>query len=116
MDFGNTIVTSWNSFYIQQQATDYIEATEDSVIESISFQKLQLLYEKFPELERFGRLVIEEKIVGIDMFYQGFYFLSAKEKYQLLTETFPGIDQRANLGHIASMLGITQETLSRIRK
>ena len=41
--------------------------------------------------------------------------MSAKERYNLLLTIFPDITQRVNLGHIASFLGISQETLSRIR-
>jgi len=41
--------------------------------------------------------------------------MTAKERYDLLLSTFPDVTQRVNLGHIASLLGISQETLSRIR-
>ncbi len=61
-----------------------------------------------------GKL-IEEQLVYIDTYSKGYMFLSAKEKYDKLLSFFPDIDQRANLGYIASMLGISQETLSRIR-
>lgn len=109
------MVTSWHSFIKQEPAEEYLEVTEASVLESITNEQLNILYKKYPELERFGRLIIEEQIAIIDQFYKGFYFLSAKEKYQALIAVFPSVIQRANLGHIASMLGISQETLSRIR-
>lgn len=44
------------------------------------------------------------------------YTLNQRERYRSLVDDFPDILQRVNLGHIASYLGITQETLSRIRK
>lgn len=41
--------------------------------------------------------------------------LLAKERYEKLVKEYPGICNRANLGYIASFLGITQQSLSRIR-
>ena len=110
------MVTSWYSYITQTPSKDYIETTERCEVVSLTYSQWQELYSTFPELERFGRLVAEEEIALIDDFYKGFYFLSAKEKYQLLTSVIPDITQMANLGHIASMLGISQETLSRVRK
>ena len=42
-------------------------------------------------------------------------FQTAQERYQLLLENYPEIILRVSLGHIASLLGITQQTLSVIR-
>lgn len=111
----NSIVTSWYSYLAQTPSKDYLETTEAAKIIAITYNQWQELYQNFPELERFGRLMIEEQLALIDDFYRGYYFLSAKEKYQLLTTAVPDITQIANLGHIASMLGISQETLSRVR-
>ncbi len=111
----NMLVTSWHSYILKKPSSEYIEITEDSTLISMTYDQWQELYIKHPELERFGRLVIEEQMALLDDFYKGYYFLSAKEKYELLITAFPTITQRANLGHIASMLGISQETLSRIR-
>ncbi|WP_040281661.1 Crp/Fnr family transcriptional regulator [Psychroserpens damuponensis] len=111
----NMITTSWHSYILRKPSSEYIETTEDSVLMSLSYNQWQELYLKHAKLERFGRLVIEEQMALLDDFFKGYYFLSAKEKYALLTSAFPTITQRANLGHIASMLGISQETLSRIR-
>lgn len=112
----NSIITSWHSYILRKPSSEYIETTEDSTLVSLTYNQWQELYLKYPKLERFGRLILEEQMALIDDFFKGYYFLTAKEKYDLLTTAFPSITQRANLGHIASMLGISQETLSRIRK
>ncbi|MCK8520198.1 Crp/Fnr family transcriptional regulator [Aquimarina sp. D1M17] len=112
----NMMVTSWHSYILRKPSLEYIEATENATVLSINYIEWQELYEKHPQLERFGRLMIEEQMALLDDFYKGYYLLSAKEKYELLVRSFPSITQRTNLGHIASMLGISQETLSRIRK
>ena len=111
----NTIITSWHSYILRKPASEYIETTEDSILVSLTYNQWQELYLKHPKLERFGRLILEEQMSLLDDFFKGYYFLTAKEKYELLVSVFPTITQRANLGHIASMLGISQETLSRIR-
>jgi len=108
--------TSWFSFLKQQQSFEYIEVLEDSKIYSISYEKYQKMFEAFPEFEHFGRRLVEDQLSFIDYFSQGYLFLSAKEKYDLLLSYYPKITQRIKLGHIASFLGITQETLSRIRR
>lgn len=111
----NTLFTSWGSYVMQNPSNEYLEAIDTCKVISISYENWQLLYEKHPELERFGRIMMEQELAVIDEFYKGYYFLSAKEKYELLINAYPNITQIANLGHIASMLGISQETLSRIR-
>ena len=111
----NMMITSWHSYILRKPASEYIEATEDSILVSLTYNQWQELYLKHSKLERFGRLVLEEQMSLLDDFFKGYYFLTAKEKYELLVSAFPSITQRANLGHIASMLGISQATLSRIR-
>ena len=111
----NSLITSWHSYVLEKPSSEYVELTENSKLVQISKEDWETLYQKHPELERFSRLVLEQEMAIIDEFYKGYYFLTAKQKYELLVEAIPEITQRANLGHIASMLGITQETLSRIR-
>lgn len=111
----SSLFTAWPSFVNQKVSDEFIEATEPVELISISFENWKNLSEKFPEINRFGKLWMEEQMAQLHEFYMGYYFLSAKEKFDLLVTVFPSITQRANLGHIASMLGISQETLSRIR-
>ncbi|WP_460219261.1 Crp/Fnr family transcriptional regulator [Psychroserpens sp. MEBiC05023] len=111
----NTMITSWHSYILRKPSSEYIETTEDSTLVSLTYNQWQELYLKHVKLERFGRLILEEQISLIDDFFKGYYFLSASEKYERLINAYPSILQRANLGHIASMLGVSQETLSRIR-
>ena len=111
----NSLITSWFSYVQEKPGSEYIELTEDSELVRLSKEEWEILYQKHPELERFSRIILEQEMSIIDEFYKGYYFLTAKQKYELLISALPQIVQRANLGHIASMLGITQETLSRIR-
>lgn len=110
------LLTSWSSFFSRLPAPESIEVTEDTVVGSLTYDQLQALYATYPKMQQFGRLMLEEQLVFLDHFYKGFLFMTAKEKYELLLSYFPDVTQRVNLGHIATFLGISQETLSRIRK
>lgn len=109
-------VTSWMSFLQELPSHESIQAVQDCKIGAIAKSTLYKLYDDHHGIERFGRLLAEEQISYIHEYSRGHSTLSAKEKYEQLISFFPDITQRINLGHIASLLGISQETLSRIRK
>jgi len=109
------LCTSWYSFLREEKSVENLQCIEDCHLFSITLQKYQTLFHDFPEMERFGRLIAEEQLSFIDYMSRGYMFLSAKEKYDLLLSFFPDIELRVKLGQIASYLGISQETLSRIR-
>ncbi|WP_299548057.1 Crp/Fnr family transcriptional regulator [Seonamhaeicola sp.] len=108
-------ITSWYSFYARKQSFEEIECLEDCVLYQISYKEYQKLVADFPAFGNFARLLAEEMLTFIDEFSKGWSFLSAKEKYQLLLSYFPDVELRIKLGYIASFLGISQETLSRLR-
>ncbi len=107
--------TAWSSFLLGKASFESLQAIQSTKVASVSKTTLDLLYDKHHSLERFGRYLVEEQLTAIDGYSKGYHLLSAKEKYNNLLAFFPDIEQRANLGHIASMLGISQETLSRVR-
>ena len=111
----NDFATSIYSFISRNTGYENIETLEDSTIEMLSNQVLQDLYVKFPETERTGRLIMESYYIQLEERLISIQFKSAKERYELLMNKNPEIILRAPLGAIASYLGITQETLSRIR-
>lgn len=111
----NNVVTTWNSFINQTIATESFEAIETCKLCSLTYDQWNSLMQKHSEFETFYRILLEGQIAGIDEFYKGYFFMTAKEKYDLLITAFPNVTQIANLKHIASMLGVSQETLSRIR-
>ncbi|MEO1257527.1 MAG: Crp/Fnr family transcriptional regulator [Bacteroidota bacterium] len=108
--------TAWYSFLNQESSFENIEALETSVVQYISHENLQQLYKSDPAFEKIGRLIVEEQFAFLDLYSKGYSFMTAKEKYDLFLSYFPDITLRVNLGHLASLLGISQETLSRIRK
>ncbi|GAA4326279.1 Crp/Fnr family transcriptional regulator [Mucilaginibacter gynuensis] len=103
------------SFYTQKPAAEYIELLEDSELLSMSWQQLQGIYAEHPEFNFHGRQLTEKYYILAEERNILLRTLSAKERYERLLETHPGILQKAQLGQIASYLGISQETLSRVR-
>lgn len=109
------LMTSFASFVSRQPAQENIELLEDSVLYSICYDDLQELYYNFPETERIGRLITESKFISLSSQTHRLRYLNSKERYQYLQEHKPEIVRRAPIGVIASYLGMTIETLSRIR-
>ncbi len=114
--FEGEIITALMSFFRQTPSSHYITTCEDTELLALSYTDRELLTDKFPEIERFGRLIMEEQVCMLDEMNKRFNLLPAKEKYDTLRAISPKMVQRAQLKHIASIMGITPETLSRIRK
>lgn len=111
----NDLMISVYSFYTQQPAAENIELLEDATLLSMTWDQLQMIYAEFPEYNYHGRLVTEKYYILSE---ERAILLRTKrpvERYHLLLKQHPRITQQASLGQIASFLGITQETLSRIR-
>ena len=89
--------------------------TEDCVIYSISNSELDSLIDNNHEFAKFGIRVILKFAKDMTEYIANLKFQTAEERYNALITNNPTILQRVSLGHIASYLGITQETLSRIR-
>lgn len=107
--------TSFYSFITNEPSPEIIETIEDCELTRITHEDLQNLYKDFPETERIGRIITETYYIDLEERFLNNQFKSAKERYQNLLEKNPSLIQRASLGQIATYLGITQETLSRVR-
>ncbi|SOE23718.1 cAMP-binding domain of CRP or a regulatory subunit of cAMP-dependent protein kinases [Spirosomataceae bacterium TFI 002] len=115
--FGDgSFMTSVDSFFQQRPSLYYLEILEDAMIYSISKKKMDLLLAKYHKMETFARLLAIEMLNQMVQKLNAIQFQTAKERYNYMLADLPNISQRVALGHIASYLGITQETLSRIRR
>lgn len=113
--FENESITAIDSFIQRKRSRYAIEVLEEAVIHSIHYQDLQDLLAQKPQYEKYIRLFLEQIYVDLAERVEDLLFFSAKERYQKLLQKHPDLIQRVNLGHIASYIGISQETLSRIR-
>lgn len=107
--------TCFYSFIANKPSVEIIQTLEDCELIRLNYSSLQNLYTKFPETERIGRIITENYYIKLEERILNLQFKTAKERYQKLSSSKPSLLQRASLGQIASYLGITQETLSRIR-
>jgi CRP-like cAMP-binding protein len=112
--FEGTIIARVESFFTGKPSQKAIQILEDAEIIAINATQLFKLYDTYPEIERLFRLIFEAAHVDTIRRMEGLQFHSAEERYlALLKET--EIVQKIPLKHIASYLGITQVSLSRIR-
>ncbi len=87
---------------------------ESEVIE-FNAKKLDEILTLCPEYEPFQRNLLERHVVSLHLRILNQLRLTAPERYDLFLEQYPDIEQYTRNYHIASYLGITQESLSRIR-
>jgi CRP-like cAMP-binding protein len=113
--FENDFVTSFHSFITQQPAVENIQLMEGCVLWSISKDTLTRLLDQHQEIERLLRIAYEKYYIRLEERFVNSQFRTATERYQSLLEQSPHLIERVSLGYIASYLGISQETLSRIR-
>jgi CRP-like cAMP-binding protein len=113
--FENDFVTSFHSFITKEPAVENIQLLEGSILWAISKETLGGLYNQYHEIERLVRIVYEKYYIRLEERYVNAQFKTATERYENLLRQTPHILERVSLGHIASYLGISQETLSRIR-
>jgi len=104
------------SFLTGEAAVYNIEAIEDSELLLISKSSLDELYERVPKFERYFRLLSQANMVATHRRLTASLSDSADEKYLRLLSAYPNIVARVPQHMIASYLGITPETLSRVRK
>ena len=113
--FENDFVTSFHSFITGKPAVENIQLIENSTLWSISKSALTALFNQYHEVERLVRIVYERYYIRLEERYVNAQFKTAKELYENLLKQSPHILERVPLGYVASYLGISQETLSRIR-
>jgi len=111
----NSFLTAHDSFYQRKASPGYCELLEDSVVYSLKYTDMESMLNENHDLAKFAFHAVFELAKKLTEFINGIRFQSAKERYNALMHNYPNIFQRVKLGHIASFLGITQETLSRIR-
>lgn len=114
--FENELLISVYSFYTGKPSFEYIETLEDCTLIAVKKDRLDELYLKYLEFNFSGRKLTEFYHMRNEIQANELRMFSAKERYHKLLKRTPQLFQRVSLGHIASYLGVTQETLSRIRK
>ncbi|TYA84388.1 Crp/Fnr family transcriptional regulator [Seonamhaeicola marinus] len=113
--FENQFMAPIVSFFSEAPSPHYVEFLEDSTVLEFSKDTLDALSCKYHDFERFISKVVTETMLGLCERLYTIQFNKAEERYKHLLSIYPNITNRIPLTHIASYLGITLETLSRIR-
>ena len=101
--------------YHNKAGFEFVETVEPTIAYSIPINILNKLYETNIEIANWGRVIHQECLLTLQCVRIDNLTMTAKERYNVLLKRFPDICQRVNLGYIASFLGISISTLSRIR-
>ncbi|RUA31880.1 MAG: cyclic nucleotide-binding protein [Bacteroidetes bacterium] len=114
--FEHQFITSYESFSQKKPSKISIQAIEDCVLLIINYNQFHELLEKIPAWKSILAIVMEQEYLEKEHHLRNLNNKSAKEKYLHVLAHSPEIIKRVQLGYIASYLGITHRTLSRIRK
>lgn len=114
-NFEDSFCGSQASFSSQTPARFSIVAMEDCKLYVIGREDLYRMFDRFKSFERIGRLYMEYMFERKERRESAFLQDNAEKRYEDLLKEFPQIVQRVPLKYIASYLGITAETLSRLR-
>lgn len=110
----NHWIAIMSSYFNQKPSSEYLQACEDTIVYSLSFDDEQKLLE-YPLFFKFFAYFFRYSLANFDEFHFVFGAMTALQKYQYLIDRFPMIIRKAKQKHIASLLNVSQETLSRIR-
>lgn len=109
------IVFSMDELYYNKVSEEFVETIEETEAYRISLADLNTLFETNLEICNWGRIIHQNEYRRLHRSHKERLTLPAKERYEEFQKQFPEVCQRANLGFIASYLGITPSTLSRLR-
>ncbi|HQT24609.1 MAG: cyclic nucleotide-binding protein [Sphingobacteriales bacterium 17-39-43] len=112
--FENELIVRAESLFTGKPTSKGIQAIDKSTILSIDSESLFQLYNQYHDIERLFRLLFEKEYVNTVKRIENLQFMSAKERYAELLKTTDYV-QKIPLKYIATYLGITQVSLSRIR-
>ncbi len=113
--FPGSVVVSWGSFQTGEPCIGNIQALDKTRLVTISREAYDLLPKESGEWCRFGKYVSDSLLMRKCRRETSFLTEDAYERYKLLLETYPGIEQHVSQHHIAAYLGIKPESLSRLK-
>ncbi len=112
----NNFISSAQSFTTQQPSIEYVQALENSELLMISYKDLQTIYKSATKWERLGRIFAEKSYNYLQSHIYSIISLPAIERYHNFCTDNPDLAKRVPQYIIASYLGVSPETISRIRK
>jgi CRP-like cAMP-binding protein len=111
-----SVVFEVSSFFHRVPSKENIVALTDCIGWFITYQQLNDLFHGMPEFREFGRYILVTGFASLKSRMLSTITETAEQRYERLLQSHPEVFQHAPLKHIASFLGITDTSLSRIRK
>jgi len=108
-------IVSMQNYVNNKKGYEDVELLEDCELYELKIEKLQKLFLEDIQIANWGRKFSELELIKSEERLIALQFNTATERYLALLKNHPSIIQRVQLSHIASYLGITQVSLSRIR-
>lgn len=109
-------ISDLNSFLSVTPSTHNIDALQDSDVLLLEKSARENLFAAVPAMERFFRLLLESNYIATHNRINAALSASAEERYLAFVETYPHLVEQVPQSQIASYIGITPQSLSRIRK
>lgn len=109
------VIISVESFFKQTPSKETIQALEPCELLYLEYAELQHIYRQFPEFNYIGRVLTEKYYALSEERLASLRMRRSSERYQFMMQHYPQLINRVPSKYIASYLGLTEETLSRIR-
>ncbi|MCP4439626.1 MAG: Crp/Fnr family transcriptional regulator [Aureispira sp.] len=109
-------ICAGESFTHNKKATENYQAIEDSALMHFDKDVIEEMLQKFPRLGVIGQIATEEELISCQKMIASFVTKSPEQRYLELLASKSELFQRAPQQYIASFLGVSPETLSRIKK
>ncbi len=113
--FENDLAISFQSYTLQKPGSEFIQALEEITVSMTDYAAFQKLKIAFPKLMELDLMIVEYYAMWLEERLFQFHSMDAAQRYLQLIKDHPHYVQKVQLTHIASYLGISLETLSRIR-
>lgn len=112
----NWWVSDFEAFYNGTPSKLYIEAIEDSVILSINLNNKEKLFTEAPIFNRYFRILLTNAFIGVRKRILSSLEKDAQSRYLEFCKAYPSIEKRVQNNHIANYLGISPQSLCRIKR
>ncbi len=112
----NRYATHYTAFITRTPGKYNFQCIEPTILVNLSYDHIQTGYDKFPDIERYGRLIAEEVLKFQQKRIESFLFDTAEQRYLDFIKENPDLFNRVSLSHLSSFLGMERQTLTRIRQ
>lgn len=110
----NWWISDFAGFFKQEASSLAVDCIEEAEVYSISFENMNLLCSQMPKMEHFFRIKSNFGYVALQQRILSLMSKSAKERYEDFVKQYPGFTEHIPKQLIASYLGVSRETLSRL--